>query len=344
MSDNALVTAAEEIADFRDVRPHLLILGAGASRAAFPNGERHGRQLPVMADFTKMVPVAPILEQARMNWREKNFEEVYSLLAENPEYRAIQRDLEVAVFNYFSDLRLPDTPTIYDLLVLSLRRKDVIATFNWDPFLIQAIQRSGRVTESLPVPLFLHGNVAHGYCDLDRFQGVRGASCLRCGERLQDDRLLFPVGKKDYSSDPAIRKAWEVFREALKISIAVTIFGYAAPSSDEDAVSIMSEAWGDPKKRQFEAFEIIDIRPKDELRANWKRFIFSDHYRVYSSFAQSMLGNHPRRSGESFLNQYIDGKFLAGNRLPDVNTLDELYNWFRPLIEAEERQGSSADG
>jgi hypothetical protein len=334
--DGHLVTAAEEVADFRHVRPHLVIIGAGASRAAFPSGERNGRRLPLMVDFAEIVPVGTILQKSGIEWKGKNFEEIYSLISEKPEHPSLQTGIEKAVSDYFSELRLPETPTLYDILVLSLRQKDVIATFNWDPFLIQAWQRSARVTKSLPGLLFLHGNVAHGYCDRDRYQGLSGDHCPRCLELFQPDRLLFPVAKKDYSSDPSIRKAWEVIRVALRDALAVTIFGYSAPASDKDAVSIMQEAWGSPEKRQFEAFEIIDIKPKKEVRASWRGFVYSDHYRTYTNLQDSMLVRHPRRSGEAFLNQYIDGKFLEGNPVVQAKTLDELHNWFRSLIEAEE--------
>jgi hypothetical protein len=336
--DHHLVTAAEEVADLRHVRPHLVIIGAGASRAAFPSGERNGRRLPLMADFGEIVPVAPMLEKSGIDWRRKNFEEVYSLISENAEHRVLQTEIEKAVFDYFSELRLPETPTLYDTLILGLRQKDVIATFNWDPFLIQAWERSARLTKSLPCLLFLHGNVAHGYCDRDRYQGWRGDRCPRCLEVLHADRLLFPVAKKDYSSDPSIRKAWEVIRFGLRDALAVTIFGYSAPSSDKDAVSIMQEAWGGPEKRQFEAFEIIDVKPREEVRTNWAGFVYSDHYRTYTNFRDSMLARHPRRSGEAFLNQYIDGKFLEGNRVIEAKTLNELHDWFRPLIAVEERE------
>lgn len=251
------MTATEEIADFRQVRPHLVVLGAGASRAAFPDGELRGRELPLMADFAEIVPVAPILEKAGIDCHGKNFEDLYSLISENSEYRAVQEDLEEVVFDYFADLRLPERPTLYDALVLCLRQKDIIATFNWDPFLIQAYQRSRRVTNSLPTSLFLHGNVAHGYCDRDRFQGLRGDLCPRCLDPFQPEKLLFPIARKDYSSDP---------------------------------------------------------------------------------FFESFLAIHPRRSIEAFLNQYIHANFLEGNRVIEAKTLDELHNWFRPLVEAERRE------
>jgi len=338
MTNKNLVTTAEEIADYQLVRPHLVILGAGASRAAFPAGELQGRRLPLMADFAEIVPVAPVLEKSGIDWHGKNFEEIYSLLSEKPEHQPLQKELEEAVANYFSELRLPETPTLYDLIVLSLRRKDVIATFNWDPFLIQALKRNGYITDSLPTPLFLHGNVAHGYCEQDTFQGVAGQPCLRCGKPLVRDKLLFPVAIKDYSSDPAIKKAWEVVRVALKESLTLTIFGYSAPASDQDAKEIMLEAWGEKEKRQFEATELIDIRPKEELYANWEPFIFGGHYKVYPDIDQSLMLNHPRRSIETFLKRYIEGKFIEGNAVPRFETLKELQDWFRPLIEVEQHQ------
>lgn len=335
MPDAHLVSTEKEIADFRQVRPHLVIVGAGASRAAFPNGERNEHRLPLMADFSEIVPVGPIIQESGIDSHGKNFEELYSAISENTEHSALKAKIEGIVFDYFAQLELPDTPTLYDVLVLSLREKDVIATFNWDPFLIQAWHRSASVTESLPCLLFLHGNVAHGYCERDRYQGPRGERCPRCGEIFQSDRLLFPVATKDYSADPSISKAWEVIRVALKDALAVTIFGYSAPSSDEDAVEIMHDAWGSPEKRQFEGFEIIDIKPREELRANWAGFVYVDHYRTYPSFRESMLVRHPRRSGEAFLNQYIDGKFLEGNPVIEARTLGELHNWFKPLVMAE---------
>jgi hypothetical protein len=42
------------------------------------------------------------------------------------------------VREYFAQLELPVEPTIYDALLLSLRDKDAVFTFNWDPFLFQA--------------------------------------------------------------------------------------------------------------------------------------------------------------------------------------------------------------
>jgi len=67
--------------------------------------------------------------------------------------------LDSAVRKYFGALELPDEPTFYDYLVLSLRPKDAIITFNWDPLLIQAYKRWRHLGRVLPDLIFLHGNV-----------------------------------------------------------------------------------------------------------------------------------------------------------------------------------------
>ena len=41
---------AEEIADTSATRPHVLLLGAGASRAALPGGHRNGVAVPLLRD------------------------------------------------------------------------------------------------------------------------------------------------------------------------------------------------------------------------------------------------------------------------------------------------------
>ena len=36
-------------------RPHIILLGAGASYAAFPNGDRSGNKLPLLRDFVDVI-------------------------------------------------------------------------------------------------------------------------------------------------------------------------------------------------------------------------------------------------------------------------------------------------
>jgi len=44
--------------------PHVVILGAGASRACCPSGDKNGRHLPVMADFATKVGIGEIIKEA----------------------------------------------------------------------------------------------------------------------------------------------------------------------------------------------------------------------------------------------------------------------------------------
>ena len=44
-----------EIENVRFSRPHVVLLGAGASYAAFPNGDKNGRKLPLLKDFVQVI-------------------------------------------------------------------------------------------------------------------------------------------------------------------------------------------------------------------------------------------------------------------------------------------------
>ena len=98
--------------------PHVVLLGAGASRAAFPNGDRAGRLLPLMDDVLEVLDLRSVFEGVGPI-EDTNFESVYSKLAEDPRYEKIRGEVERRVADYFSSLELPDEATIYDTLLLS---------------------------------------------------------------------------------------------------------------------------------------------------------------------------------------------------------------------------------
>ena len=50
-------------------RPHVVILGAGASVAAFPDGDKNGRKLPVMNDLVEKLDLDSALEKGASNMR-----------------------------------------------------------------------------------------------------------------------------------------------------------------------------------------------------------------------------------------------------------------------------------
>ena len=60
--------------------PHVVILGAGSSLAAFPDGDRNGLQLPLMHNLIKVVGLEQILERHGIDADIANFEEFYDEL------------------------------------------------------------------------------------------------------------------------------------------------------------------------------------------------------------------------------------------------------------------------
>lgn len=117
----------------------------------------------------------------------------------------------------------------------------------------------------------------------------------------------------------------------------ITIFGYGAPKTDVSAIDLMKSAWGDVNNREMEQTEIIDIRNEDDLYKTWEPFIHSHHYDTHSSFYNSWIANHPRRTGEAHFNQYYDAQFIENNPIPKDFDLQELWSWFDQLKSGEEK-------
>jgi hypothetical protein len=297
-----------------------------------------------MQDIVEVLDLAPVLEEAGMSGRDAGFEALFSELVAAGTHPHLVSAIERKVFEYFADMVLPDEPTLYDHLVLSLRQKDVIATFNWDPFLVQALRRIGTrlgIRERrLPNILFLHGNVAVGHCVGHKpiRVGLRGSSCPTCESKFLDSRLLYPVAQKDYNSDPFIAKSWEALRHSLKDAYLVTLFGYSAPATDVEAVRLIREAWGDTSERKFEEIEIIDVKDEDTLCETWKPLIYEAHYEVTDSFYDSIIGHSPRRSCEATWMCLIEARFLDSNTIPRDGGWDALPSVGRfvcPLLQDE---------
>jgi hypothetical protein len=323
----------EEILDTQVSKPHVVILGAGASLAALPKGDRCGKRLPLMNNLIEVCGLAGVLSDAGIDVT-RNFEDLYAELSDTPQYHKLLDGINDHVEDYFASLKLPEQPTIYDTLVLSLRPKDLIATFNWDPFLYQACWRN-HAAAPLPRVVYLHGNVAVGYCLAHRKKGMFGDRCSVCGTFYTPSRLLYPIKKKGYNADPFISVEWKGLRSELQRAFMLTIFGYAAPKSDVEAVELMNSAWGNASSREFEQIELIDVKNEEELRDNWAMFIHTHHYDIYCDFYDSWIARHPRRSCEAAWQQFFEAKFISSNDVPQTTTLAELWSWFQPLLSAE---------
>ena len=322
-----------------DGRPHVFVLGAGASRAACPKGDVRGCTLPLMNDLVDVAGLGSVFKEYGVAHETRDFEALYSELAASGRHQELLAELEGTVFAYFASLSLPDTPTLYDHLVLSLRPKDMIATFNWDPLLWQALMRNAERFGPgiLPAALHLHGNVAIGYCGRHKpaTLGDRRSRCLKCGSGFVPIRLLYPVTKKNYSDDPSIATPWKEFQRFLKHAYILTIFGYSAPETDVKAIEMMKQGWGDPASRGLEQTEIIDIRPENELLENWKPFIHTHHYLTTESFYDCFAARHPRRSCEDLWEAVMQLYPQPDRRIPRLADWGQVENWVRPLLEQE---------
>jgi hypothetical protein len=312
-------------------RSHVVLLGAGASRAAFPNGEGTSKSLPLMDDFTKTLELTTLLNNAGIN-PNQNFESIYSNIYDE----TIRNTLEEQINKYFSSLSLPTTATDYDRLLLSLREKDAIFTFNWDPFLFDAWIRNHHVAR-LPEIFFLHGNVRVGHCGKDNKWGRRLHECPTCHEQFSDVSLLYPITNKNYSenNNRYIREAWNSANWFFKNAFTITIFGYGAPSSDIDAVELLRSAWLEDSARTFEHIEVIDIADSSTLHERWNSFTPTNHYQIRRNLSESRLLQWPRRSCEALFYPMSQGVPCEAFPSPSTNNLAELQRYISDISKFE---------
>jgi hypothetical protein len=323
--------------------PHVVILGAGASLASFPKGDKNGRLLPLMNNLISTIKLELILEKHSINHDVKNFEDLYSDLASDPSNSNLLLEIGSAIHTYFSEMAIPDTPTIYDYLLLSLRKKDIIATFNWDPFLAQVYHRNRRFTNRLPQLLFLHGNVAIGECKECYTVGflVHSKDCYKCKKPYDRVKLLYPVKNKDYHTDGFIDDQWKQLQAVINRAYMMTIFGYSAPETDVEAKALMQKAWEVNSMQDLAWIDIVDIKGKRELSKTWAQFT-SCFYSNSKKINNAYLFYHPRRSCEALYMATLQQDPWPDNPYPKrkFRTLEDLHKWVTPLIYQEERDES----
>lgn len=337
-----IVKAQQLIQDPHDMRPHVVLLGAGASRAAFPAGDASGQQLPVMDDFMDIIELQPLIDEADLDiGHERNFEVIYSKLISNPRYERTVKEMERRIDIYFSALSLPNRATIYDRILVSLRPTDAIFTFNWDPFLFDAYQRN---REAVPLPeiFFLHGNARIGICRDHQKWGARNGECPVCFQRFTDVPLLYPIEQKNYSDDSYIQRAWEAAKSLFNEAFTLTIFGYGAPTSDTAAVELLKLAWTGRSDRILEHIEIIDTAPQSILHDRWSAFTPTLHYSIKAAFDESRIARWPRRSCESLWYPMAQGAPCEDFPLPSTDSITELQAYAAEIARYEDthRQNS----
>ena len=323
-------------------RPHLVILGAGATVATIPFGDKNGRKASCMNNFIEELDMGAILDGVRLQTTSTNLEDIYSELHDRTDCTEVRETLEYRIYDYFRCLELPDQATIYDLLILSLRPKDCIATFNWDGLLVDAYNRVKKITGHLPNLIFLHGNVNVSYCPNCDSYGNKRETCPRCKNKTIIPKLLYPIKHKDYTSDPFIKRQWEDFEAYLEDCSILTIFGYSAPKTDVEAIEKLQKAFARLYDNRFlDHIEIIE-KPgfnRTEISEAWLELSSHthEHISLMESFYDSYLAQSPRRSIEGYFKSNIEGwwgdptiSFTRG-----ITTLDAVHTLIQPLIEDE---------
>ena len=326
----------QELVDAPDRQePHVVILGAGASKAAFPDGDANGQLVPLMSELPKVLgsPWKDLVGDA--NLTNIDFESQFTHLRNYTNYHDRLNEIEEMLVDHFSSLALPSRPTIYDYLILGLRGKDVIATFNWDPFLILAYKRN-RTISSLPEIRFLHGCVQYASCHDHDVLGQPGERCPECRELLTKSPIQFPHSDKDYPGGPIMSRDWHFVTNKLRIAFHLTIFGYSGPATDYKAKKLLLEGWEQTPFRPLSHVEIIDAGDADDLRKNWREFIPFHHDMLVTCFWKSTIARWPRRTVE-----YKTSASWCGTVSEDIGpfrttSLVELQEWHTKIAAAEQ--------
>ena len=331
--------STDKLAESLQKRPHVVILGAGATMAAIPNGDKFGNKSSVMNNFLSELQIDNLLSSIKLETQSSNLEDIYSEIDTRKDCELLKIVLENKIKNHFANLQLPDELTIYDYLLISLRRKDYVFTFNWDPLLIQAYQRMSKISSNLPLMVFLHGNVGMGRCNAcGKVQCANNEYCFDCGNgTINPSKILFPVKDKNYTDDEYISNAWNEFLSVLSSCTLLTIFGYSAPISDSKAIEAMKLAFS-TNFRRLDSIEIIDIKNKGEVYDSWNDFIKETnyHYKVIDSFWDSCFIEFPRRTVEGYVKRNIKQWWGGSNvTLKKCSSIDELQELLKPLLYNE---------
>jgi hypothetical protein len=319
--------------------PHVVILGAGASKAAFPDGDKYRKPLPLLDELANIVGRTWTDLLTLASPPVSGFEAQFSWIRKCGKFAAELARVEALVFQYFDELELPDIATMYDYLVLGLRAKDTIATFNWDPLLFLAHRRNRRVAE-LPDLRFLHGCVAYFTCSEHDVLGSANEGCPVCGKFLEPGRLFYPEADKDYTKQAVIHRDWQVVTRQLSKAFHLTIWGYSGPETDYNARQLLLSSWGKSALREVSHVEIIDIKDDDHLRRCWREFIPYHHDMVVPDFWHSTIAKWPRRTAEYKLSASLYGIPAEPIGPLRTNSLAELQEWHAAIAAVEARSST----
>lgn len=102
-------------------RPHVVILGAGASKAALPEGDKYHKPISCMENFFQNLKMDDLINNLNLETKSSNLEKIFSEIEEksktNIEFLNAKKQIENTIFDYFNSYSIPDEPTIYDFLL-----------------------------------------------------------------------------------------------------------------------------------------------------------------------------------------------------------------------------------
>lgn len=314
--------------------PHVVIVGAGASIAAC-NKDKNGRAVPLLKNIHEVLGLTDELKKYNFSEEQMaDFEKLFSDIYGKKQYKALQKKLEYKICEYFGKLVIPDEPTLYDYLILSLTEKDAIISFNWDPFLMQAYRRNMNVG-NLPELIFPHGNSGVGICNKCRVKGYANCICPHCYGDLEQMPLLYPIGKKDYSGISVIKNEWERAKFVLSKAAGITVYGYGAPVTDIEAVELMKTANNISQMKDIASFTIINLAENEkEQREKWLDFYDVRMMMYCNSFEETILWRNPRVSLETLFDAILQQQPRSEEKsFKKFSSLGELQEFTKTITE-----------
>lgn len=85
-------------------RSHVVILGAGASCAAIPNGDKNEKKISAMSGFIEKLGLSDILSKIVIQTESDNIEDIYMELDERSlneaEFKEVKERLETIIWEY----------------------------------------------------------------------------------------------------------------------------------------------------------------------------------------------------------------------------------------------------
>lgn len=306
---------------------HLVILGAGSTIAAIPNGDKNGIYAYTLNNFLEDPYYADFLASLDSKYQYLNIEEMCTKMYS--EDRQLYEAFEVLIRKKYASLELPNEFNLLERLIMSLTADDAIVSFNWDDLIIQAYNRANQyIPEALlPKIAFPHGNAQACY-NKHRYGSCRN----RNNAGMIPSPLNMPIDELNYQKDLFIKSQWRILDFYMRYSQMITFFGYRGPVSDIQDLKRMEDSL---RPNQIcGKIEIIDRTREDAMQVaeNLNSFIkLTENKADYcGSFYESRIAQYPRETLRS-----LDNWNYKPTSMPILNRQDFI-RMIAPVLDKEQ--------